>query len=475
MDINNLSDIITEFQGSKNYQWMIWGDKYYTSDNVDIMARRKLVYLPEMPKPIDHPYLANHKLPSGYLTKIVDQKVQYLLGNGVTVDKSNKAIIDELFGSTKNEDKFTSFVQDIATTASKKLVGWAYPYIDDEGKLKFVNVPPEEVIAFMDSKGVLQMVIRFYENTEIDETDNTLKTFNVAEVWTDMELTTYKKAADDSKAVYSKIETCGHMSKQVVNNLTGATEEKQEIGWGRIPFVPLYNNKDKTSDLKRIKPFIDIYDIVNSDFANNIDDMQEAFYILKNYGGEDMQEFVSQLKMLKAVPVGDNGDVDIKQLQIPTEARGTFLELTDKNIFKFGMAVDTTNLAGGSITNVVIKAMFADLDLKADKFQTQVLDFIEGIMWFINEYFKMTGKAEIAPELSFSRSLIINEVEILKANQEQKGNISEDTRLKNNPWVKDVDEEKKLIEKDQESAANFIDNNIDFQEDNQDVDIDPVE
>lgn len=471
MDINNLKDILEEFTSSSLYKWMVWGDKYYASDNEDIKGRKKLVYLPNMPKPIEHPYLANHRLPSGYMTKLVDQKVQYLLGNGVTVDKDSKASIDELFGSSKNRDKFSSFVQDIATTASKKVVGWAYPYIDPDNQLKFVNVPPEEVIALMDSKNQIQMLIRFYKNTKVDESDQKLKAFAVVEVWTNLEITTYEKVADDNKAVYEQVNKCGHMSKEVINNLTGASEEKQEMGWGRIPFIPLYNSKDKTSDLKRVKPFIDIYDIVNSDFANNIDDMQEAFYILKNYGGEDMEEFVSQLKMIKAVPVGADGDIDVKQLQIPTEARSTFLELTDKNIFKFGMGVDTTNLAGGNITNVTIKSMFADLDLKADKFETQVLDFLEDVVWFINEYFKMIGKSAIAPSFTFSRSLIINEVEILKANQEQKGSISEDTRLKNNPWVKDVEEEKAMIAKDQENAASFLDNNLDFPDDDQDADV----
>ena len=46
----------------------------------------------------------------------------------------------------------------------------------------------------------------------------------------------------------------------------------------------------------------------------------------------------------------------------------------------------------------------------------------------------------------FNRSLIFNEVEILGANALQKGNISEKTRLENNPWVNNPEKEMEQME-----------------------------
>ena len=35
-------------------------------------------------------------------------------------------------------------------------------------------------------------------------------------------------------------------------------------GWGRVPFVPLWNNEEHTTDLEPVKDHIDLYDIIVS-------------------------------------------------------------------------------------------------------------------------------------------------------------------------------------------------------------------
>ena len=435
-----IKETIEKFQKSKRYKWFIWGEDYYNSDNTEIMCRRKLFHdgISDT-QPFEHPFKANHKLPSGFLKKLVDQKVQYLLGNGVTITGEDKEqdVYKEVFS-----DNLDELVVDIGTTASKESKGWAKVVIE-EGILRFVEVPPKQVIAFKDGFGEIFKLIRFF-----DTVDENLEEITKVEIW-DRETVQVNIIKGDN--IIETSEKRCHITTTTLAN-EGEVISLEEHSFGRVPFVEFENNKAMTSDLKPIKPFIDIYDIVDSDFANNIDDMQDAYFILKNFGGDsnELTEFMQQLKALKAVPVPEGSDVTAQQLVIPTEARSVFLELTDKNIFKYGMGVDTGNITGGSITNVVIKAMFADLDLKADQFEIQTRNFLNNITWFINWWLvNIRSQTIITPKFTFNRSLIVNEVELLEANSKQKGSVSEDTRLSNHPWVSNVEDEKKLIAEEQ--------------------------
>ena len=105
-----ISEIITEFQNSIDYKWFKWGTDYYSSNNTEIMSRRKEYWHTNRGLSCD-PYKANHKLPSGFFKKIVDQKIQYLLGNGLESEYK-----DELNGLTGDIDKH---LIDIGTIAAK--------------------------------------------------------------------------------------------------------------------------------------------------------------------------------------------------------------------------------------------------------------------------------------------------------------------------------------------------------------------
>ena len=56
-----------------------------------------------------------------------------------------------------------------------------------------------------------------------------------------------------------------------------------------------------------VKDLIDQYDLVVSGFANDLADIQEVIFVLRNYGGEDLNTFLSELKRYKAIKVeGDS-------------------------------------------------------------------------------------------------------------------------------------------------------------------------
>jgi SPP1 family phage portal protein len=224
--------------------------------------------------------------------------------------------------------------------------------------------------------------------------------------------------------------------------------EPIQHSFSRIPYFKLENAKDNTSDLYRIKPLIDVYDIINSDFANNIDDMQDAFLTLKGYSGnaENLNQFMKELKSLKVLAVSEDGEAGVHQLQIPTEARTVFLDRLKAEIYSAAMAVDLSAITSGGndITNVVIKSLLMNLDLKTDQFENQVRKFMYSLIDFINT----EDKKNIGYDFSFERSMIMNRMESVEMLLKLTGVLSQKTIRELLPYDIDLKEEEKRLEEE---------------------------
>lgn len=79
----------------------------------------------------------------------------------------------------------------------------------------------------------------------------------------------------------------------------------------------------------------------------------------------------------KVVGVGNKGEVEIRTVDIPYEARKAKLEEDEKNIYRFGMAFNSSQVGDGNITNIVLKSRYALLDLKCNKMEKRVRNFLK--------------------------------------------------------------------------------------------------
>ncbi len=53
------------------------------------------------------------------------------------------------------------------------------------------------------------------------------------------------------------------------------------------------------------------------------------------------------------------------------------MEIDKENIYKFGMAFDSTQVGDGNITNIVIKARYTLLNMKANKTEARLRALLE--------------------------------------------------------------------------------------------------
>jgi len=285
---------IDDFEGSQLRYKMKLGHDYYHSDNTEIMKRKMLIYAETdegVPYETEDPYKSNNKLPSGYFKMLTDQKVNYSLGKDITF-KTNDS--DTLSGNLGKG--FQRLLKKVATEASTSVIGWLHPYIDDKGQLKTRNVPSEQVIPVYQpyDNRALELVIRYYQVT-VRNVDGEAVRVTRVEVWDEEEVTYYQE--NDKTSLFNLLDQQEmrdifrrefdnpkyHFQRDI--KYGQKTTRTEGLAWGMVPFIPLYNNDSEEYDLKPIKSYIDAYDIVSSDFINNLEDFQDIYWILKGYDG----------------------------------------------------------------------------------------------------------------------------------------------------------------------------------------------
>lgn len=116
--------------------------------------------------------------------------------------------------------------------------------------------------------------------------------------------------------------------------------------------------------------------------SNNLQDASEYLVVVKGFQGDNLEELIKNIKTKKHIGVdGENGGgVDFKTVDIPYEARKVKLELDEKNIYRFGMGFNSAQTGDGNLTNIVIKSRYALLDLKCNKLEIRLKQFLRRLL-----------------------------------------------------------------------------------------------
>lgn len=475
---NVLNTIIKDFIASDDYKEMIESDKYYESQNVKITERQKLMMLYEEREKIiegkvvkeQYPYTApdlsraNHKLAHGYLYELINQCKDYLVGNPVKTEYDDKIpeniteTIDDILYKYNDWGKFN---QENVKNAQKYKIGWSRIVIDENtGNLRLLNVNSKQVIYFLNEYEELQCLIYLYTKVEYDDKGKKQEV-KYAEVFDD----TFKDVYKSTKGYKFTIdkEDVRLLSKITQYETTTTDEphviETEEIlSWGRIPWVMWKYNDDNVDALKPIRCFIDIMDIDLSDLANNVDDIQDAIWILENYQGQSIKQFMEDLKIKKAINVGDGGKVDSKTVEIPTEAREKLYDRCEKNIYRFGRGINFADRDKlGNASGVALKWSYGPLDEKADDLEENGQLALNDLFNLIFTYLNVLGiyKNEYDSndiKFIFDRHMITNELEQVNMVMNSTDLISRKTALSHHPFVDDAEEEIKEIESDEQEV-----------------------
>jgi len=427
-DIKQINAWLAEHSELK--ELMYQASRYYKQNNDGINSRKKVMGIIREDKgtgekrtlQVEDPYASNEKLSSGFLRQQIKQKVNYLINEDITLSDEEKEFSIDFPDWKKNLKK-------LSTKISYQIYGaWQF-YIED-GKTKYKYIDGMQIYpVYITNQSTPDLILRHYTN--MDNMEKLIVYDNKVEVH-------YKRHDKTKEWEEEKTLPIVRKSRVIADEII----DEQIVELSQPPFAICYNNDDWMTDLHPIKAFVDIYDKVNSDFANNIIDFQEIYHTLKNYQGQDLQEFNEQLKKLKIVPVGEDGDMKTTQIEVPVLAKTTFLELTRKNIYEFGMAVDVNNIATGNATVVAIQSMYENLNMKASDFEQEIQDFWRQVIKLTNEFNQILGNGKQYDNyLEFDKSMISNINEVYERLSKWVGFIPDNILFRLLP---DVDEEEAM-------------------------------
>lgn len=409
---------------------MTEGVRYYENEN-DVTKRVQYAIINDQ-KVVD-PDKVNNRIPHGWHKLLVDQKTAYLVGQPVNFaadDTKLTEYINEYLG-----EQWDDTVNELVKNAANKGVEWLHPYIDEEGEFDYIITPAEQCIPIYEDnrKKKLMYMIRYYPTILVDE-----ETIRV-ELWDDKQTWYYVKSNGEfilDPSVEENPEP--HFKFGTEGNLKG-------YGWGRVPFIPFKNNEQEKGDLAYYKQLVDAFDNRVSDNQNSFDEIQELIYILRGYDGQDLSEFMRNMKLYKAIKTDSEGGVDTLQAEVPMASIDSHLNRIRESIFTFGMGVDTTNEKfGGAPSGIALKFLYSLLDMKSNTLERKFRQGIQSLLWFMCEYLKMAKKGDYdykAVDFTFKRSMMVNDLENATIAQQSKGIISDTTILANHPWVSDLEQE----------------------------------
>ncbi len=370
---NDLRKIIEIDKGSKKKRIAKVSEKYYEADH-DIKKYR-VFYFDGEGNLQEDTSRSNIKIPHPFYTENVDQETDYILSD-FSISSENKQL-DEYLKSYFNA-KFRSELHDTVENTIK--IGWSYlfSYLNEDFKTAFRNANGLYVVeVYAEDSDELEYIVYYY----IDRIEKNNKVITRIEVH-DTEQTFYYVLRGNKLEKDTKVRINPRPHK-VWKELENGIPKLYGKGFGFMPFFRLDNNKKQISGLKPIKALIDDYDLMSCGLSNNLQDVQEAIYVVKGYEGDNLTELQQNIKTKKIVGVDSEGDVDIKTINIPYEARKTKLELDEKNIYRFGMSFNASQSGDGNITNIVIKSRYTLLDLKCNKLETRIRALLEEVVQIV--------------------------------------------------------------------------------------------
>lgn len=378
LEIAEIMQFMTEFESSDKYKNAKVGQRYYEADH-DIKNYR-LFYYDADGNLVEDKTRSNIKISHPFFTELVDQKVQYMLsGKDGFIRSDNpelQAKLDEYFND--NED-FTSELQEVLTGSTAKGFEYMYAYKNAEDKLAFQCA---------DSLGVIEVEGKFTSDGRdyiiywyVERIDKDRKRVKRVQVWDDTQTHYYTQIEDGKLTLDKSTKEKPNPRPHVLYHKDNDDNTYYE-GLGFIPFFRLDNCKKQFSDLKPVKELIDDYDLMACGLSNNLQDASEYLVVVAGFQGDNLGELIQNVKTKKYVGVDGEkgGSVEFKTVDIPFQARQTKLSLDETNIYRFGMGFNSAQVGDGNVTNVVIKSRYALLDLKCNKLEIRLKQFLRKIL-----------------------------------------------------------------------------------------------
>lgn len=408
MEVSEIKRLIDDDYNSEKKKFARVGQRYYEA-NHDILQYRMFYYNADG-KLVEDKFRNNARISHPFFTELSDQLSAYMLSfedNPMQAKDSAEGLQDYL--DDYFDDDFWTEIGELLTGTYNKGFEYLYGYKNKDNRMAFQCA---------DSMGVVEVRAKdtddkceYYIYWYIDRIEKGSKEIKRIQVWSAKDTTYYVQEGDGQIKLDEDVET--NPRPHVV--YTDAKGKRMGYSFGFIPFWRLDNNRKKISGLKPVKPLIDDYDLMQCGLTNNLVDFDTPLHVVKGFEGDNLDELQKNLKTKKIIGVDEEGDVDVKTIDIPYQARQAKAAEDEKNIYRFGMGLNMIGLKDtAATTNIAIKAAYSLLDMKANKLEKRLKRLLKEILKVvINEINETDKKGYKVSDvnITFKRSVMTNETE----------------------------------------------------------------
>lgn len=452
-DIKWLENEINKFKKSEKRKWMLIGEAYYEGEQ-DILKRKRWVIGKDGRLEVND-NLPNNKVLDNQYAKLVDQKVHYQLGKPITIETENDEYLKKLQDIFNK--RFHRTLRSIGQDALNGGIGWLYPYYNENGEFAIKRFSPHEIIPY-------------WKDSEQTILDFAIRLYSVKEYEGDREFIVEKVEVYSTNGVEHYQWFAGHLVKDVTKvassyiNINDG-ENEFSMNWQRTPLLPFKFNNKEIPLIKRVKSLQDGINVMLSDFENNMqEDARNTMLVLYNYGGQNLGEFRRNLSQYGVVKINRNkdnqGGVETLTVEVNPENYKVILSLFKKALIENGRGYDAKDDRMANNPNQLnIRAMYSEIDLDADGIETEFQASFEELLWFINVHLANTGQGDYEGEyvnIIFNRDILINEMEVVDV-LNKSPYLSEETKIAQHPYVKDVPLELQRNKKERQERMNEFD------------------
>lgn len=408
MEVSEIKRLIDDDYTSERKKLARIGQRYYEAEH-DILKYR-LFYYNADGKLVEDEYRNNARISHPFFTELSDQLSSYMLSfdeNPMQAKDTAEGLqdyLDEYF-----DDDFWTEIGELITGTYNKGFEYIYAYKNKDGRMTFQCADSMGVVEVRakDTDDKCEYFIYWYT----DRIEKGKKQIKRIQVWSAKETTYYVQERDGK----IELDTEAEINPRPHVVFKDKKGKKKGYSFGFIPFWRLDNNRKRISGLKPIKPLIDDYDLMQCGLTNNLVDFDTPLHMVKGFDGDNLDELQQNLKVKKVVGVEADGDVEIKTIDIPYQARQVKASEDEKNIYRFGMGLNMTGLKDtAATTNIAIKAAYSLLDMKANKLEKRLKRLLKELLRVVIDEINETNKTGYKAsdvEMVFKRSVMTNETE----------------------------------------------------------------
>lgn len=383
--------------------------------------------------------LPNNKLVHAYPQYIAQVTSGYLIGDPVQYTSDEEQALEALLDAYDGAD-VQSIDAEIAQSQAVFGRGVELVYANQQANPRTTAIDPQNAFVVY------------------DDTAESLPMFGVHRLMgTDSNGTAYVKR------VYVYTDTEIQEYKPVENLSAGELTKVTPHPFGVVPIVEYWNNSTQTGDFEPVISLIDAYDTLESDRINDKEQFADALLVLTGVVGFgaaddplDTRTAAQRLKQEGTLSLPDVGAKAEYLIKSMNEADTDILRAALKSdIHKFSHVPDLSdeNFAGNA-SGVAMKYKLFGLE-QLTKIKERW--FREGLRWRLRlfaNFLSVKGKPRLdadAVNMSFRRSLPVNDMEIAQMVQLLQGIVPDNILLSQVPFIDDVQSAIDALDKQKEA------------------------